>query len=80
MKRFRPTILLIAILALPLISDACPLCQAGATKRTQKAYVQTTILLALLPLAGGGGIIYWFLSKAKKLKKDQDDESDQLYI
>jgi hypothetical protein len=51
---------------LPALSDACPLCQAGATKRTNKAYTEVTAFLALLPIIGGGGIFYWLHAKSKK--------------
>lgn len=54
-----------AIYFLPVASNACPLCQAGATKRTNKAYKEVTAFLALLPIIGGGGIFYWLRSGSK---------------
>jgi hypothetical protein len=70
MKSYKSKILLLAICALPILGSACPMCQAGATKRTQKAYLQTTAILALIPLLGGGSIFYWFYSKGKKLNEE----------
>ena len=67
MKRKYITLLvLVGLWTAPAITNACPLCQAGATKKTQKAYEQTTALLALIPLIGGGGIFYWMYSRSKK--------------
>jgi hypothetical protein len=57
---------LFAIMLFTLAADACPLCQAGATKRTQKAYEETTAILALLPLLSAGGIYYWIRKQGKK--------------
>jgi hypothetical protein len=64
MKRWK-FFIVVLLLVLPFVVQACPLCQAGATKRTQKAYNETIILLASLPLVGGGGIFYWLYSKRK---------------
>ena len=58
-------IVLAAVFILHVTASACPLCQAGATKRTQKAYEQTTALLALLPILAGGGIGFWLYNKTK---------------
>ena len=67
MKKFKVLIIFIGIYLSPVFSSACPLCQAGATKRTQKAYEETTAILALLPIVGGGGIFYWLYSRSKKI-------------
>ncbi len=55
-----------AVMLLSASAQACPLCQAGATKRTQKAYEETTAILALLPLLSAGGIYYWIRKQGKK--------------
>jgi hypothetical protein len=39
------------LLALSYQVAACPLCQAGATKKTQSAYLGTTVLLMSVPIA-----------------------------
>ncbi len=64
-KKYLILVLYTALWILPVVTEACPLCQAGATKKTQKAYEETTALLALLPILGGGGIFYWLYSKNK---------------
>jgi hypothetical protein len=55
---------LFAYLSNPI--TACPLCQAGATKKTQSAYIQTTILLMCIPIIGGGGLFFWLRKKYRK--------------
>jgi hypothetical protein len=65
MKKCKLLLILYPLLALPVLTQACPLCQAGATKRSQKAYNETIILLASLPLVGGGSIFYWLYTKKK---------------
>jgi hypothetical protein len=72
MKRYKSLLIMIAICAMPFFADACPLCQAGATKRSQKAYNQTIILLACMPLVSGGGIFFWLYSK----KKHEDEDNN----
>ena len=74
MKNIRVYIVLAAIFVLPNLVNACPLCQAGATKKTQKAYEETTAILALIPILGGGGISYWFISKARKNKREDNEQ------
>jgi hypothetical protein len=72
MKKVKLYTVLTFMFLLPVLADACPLCQAGATKKTQKAYEETTALLALIPILGGGGITYWLYSMVKKNKKDDE--------
>ena len=43
--------------------SACPLCQAGATKKTQAAYLDTTFLLMSIPIVGGGIFFFWLRAK-----------------
>ena len=66
MKKNKIISVLFAVLLFSVAADACPLCQAGATKRTQKAYEETTAILALLPLLSAGGIYYWIRKQGKK--------------
>jgi hypothetical protein len=50
--------------ALPRLALACPVCMAADARRTS-AYVATTVLLSLLPLAAIGGIgwVIWRRSR-----------------
>ncbi len=68
-KQIKSVLLLVTIFALPFMSGACPLCQAGGTKRTQKAYNQSTLLMALLPITGTGAILFWMRAKRKQMEK-----------
>lgn len=66
MKKNGIILVLFTAMLFAVSADACPLCQAGATKRTQKAYEETTAILALLPLLGAGGIYFWIRKNGKK--------------
>lgn len=45
---------------------ACPLCQAGATKQTQSAYLSTTVLLISVPIISGLFLFFWLRAKYSK--------------
>jgi len=47
-------------------SFSCPLCQAGATKKTQSAYLNTTVLLMSVPIISGGILFFWLKGKYGK--------------
>ena len=53
------------LLALSYSVAACPLCQAGATKKTQSAYLDSTFLLMSLPIISGGALFFWLRAKYK---------------
>ena len=56
--RRRHTLLAAALaVALPRLALACPVCMAADARRMD-AYVATTVLLSLLPLAAIGGIAW----------------------
>jgi hypothetical protein len=57
MRRLLPTALVAALVAVPRLAAACPVCMAADARRTD-AYVATTVLLSLLPLAAIGGIAW----------------------
>ncbi len=46
--------------------SACPLCQAGATKKTQSAYLDTTFLLMSIPIISGAILFFWLKGKYGK--------------
>ena len=73
----RDSILLaISFLACSFAAAACPLCQSGDgyTQETISAYKGITLLLALLPIIGAGGIFTWIYrrQKAANLLADAD--------
>ena len=54
------------LLAIGYSAIACPLCQAGATKKTQSAYLDSTFLLMFTPLIAGGFLFFWLRGKYGK--------------
>ena len=61
MRRALPVVIL---LALPDVVDACAVCGA-AVDRNKSAFVGTTILLSLLPLAMIGAGLWWVGRRGK---------------
>lgn len=57
MRRLLSTALVAALVGLPRLALACPVCMAADARRMD-AYVATTVLLSLLPLAAIGGIAW----------------------
>lgn len=57
MPRVLATAVAALAIALPRLALACPVCMAADARRMD-AYVATTVLLSLLPLAAIGGIAW----------------------
>ena len=55
----RRALSVVALLALPGAAHACAVCGAAVVERNQSAFLGTTILLSLLPLALVGGSLWW---------------------
>lgn len=70
-KRLFLFLILSVILLSPSIADACTMCQgaSGYSKATVNAYRGITLLLAFLPILGGGGLFYWIYKRYKKLEE-----------
>ncbi len=47
------------------LAFACPVCGADKDDAARQAFFDTTIFLSLLPLAMFGGIVYWFVRRAR---------------
>ena len=60
MRRGLPVLL---VLALPKSADACAVC-AAAMDRNNTAFIITTTLLSLLPLAMTGAALWWIARHA----------------
>ncbi len=70
-KNIVSILVLVVIVAAPFIIKACPLCQGGGTSpETIRAYKGITLLLALLPVLGGGILFYWIYTKIKKIENN----------
>jgi hypothetical protein len=57
MRRLLAPLVVALAVALPRLARACPVCMAADARRMD-AYVATTVLLSLLPLAAIGGIAW----------------------
>ena len=61
MRRALAALLLVAM---PGVARACAVCGAAAAARSNSAFVGTTILLSLLPLAMVGAGLWWIMRHA----------------
>jgi hypothetical protein len=57
MRRLLSAVLVAVAAVLPRLALACPVCMAADARRSS-AYVATTVMLSLLPLAAIGGIAW----------------------
>lgn len=67
MSRWLPVLVLLALVALPELAAACAVCGASADEdQSRVAYLVTTAVLSLLPLALFGGILLWLRAKSRR--------------
>lgn len=67
-----PAALLAALLALaPRAAWACSVCSAGRDDETRVAFLVTTGLLTVLPLAMVGGLAWWLWRRARELAAEE---------
>jgi hypothetical protein len=60
MSRWRSALVLLVLVAVPEWAAACAVCGAGVDDdQSRIAYLITTALLSMLPLALFGGILLW---------------------
>ena len=59
--------LLAVCLAAPELAQACSVCGIGR-EENRVAFILTTVLLTLLPLAAVGGIVGWLVRRARTLE------------
>ena len=55
----RRALAVLSLLALPDVAQACAVCAQAALDRNNSAFVATTILLSLLPVAMVGAGVWW---------------------
>jgi len=58
--------LALAIVLLPDLASACAVCFSGSAQ-TRGAFVATTILLTVLPLALVGGFLWWLRARVEEV-------------
>ncbi len=63
--------LAVAILELPGVALACPVCFASKNEANRVAFVGTTILMTSLPVAMIGGAIYWVARRSRTLDAER---------
>jgi hypothetical protein len=62
----------LAIAAVPESALACSVCYAGA-EESRKAFLLTTLLLSVLPLAMLGALGWWLWRHAREVEAEQPD-------
>ena len=67
---------LLAILALPRISQACAVCSAGREDDTRTAFIVSTVGMTLLPLILVGAVGWWLRRRILENEKSQLRERD----
>ena len=63
-------LLLVCLLAMPSLVEACAVCSDGE-KQNAMAFFWTTVLLTALPLGLLGGMIRWVQKRSKALEAEQ---------
>lgn len=58
----------LAVLA-PRAAGACSVCMTGRDDETRAAFLATTALLSVLPLALIGGFVWWLRRRARALSQ-----------
>ena len=67
MSRWLPILTLFALVALPELASACAVCGASLDDdQTRVAYLVTSAVLSVLPLALLGGFLLWLRAKSRR--------------
>lgn len=64
-----------ALLAAPRTALACAVCMSGQDDSVRAAFLGTTALLSLLPLAMVGGLVGWLWRRARVLEREAAREA-----
>jgi hypothetical protein len=59
-----------ALLLLPSVSHACAVC-FSATDQNRMAFIETTVLMSLLPLGMIGGVVYYYRRKSRQMAEEE---------
>ena len=60
----------VVVASVSSVAHACPTC-ASPLEENRQAFVDTTILLTLVPLAMIGGFVWWLRRKARSLEQHE---------
>jgi hypothetical protein len=66
--RLRAAALCVLLVAAPKLALACSVCMSGRDAPTRNAFLLTTALLTVLPLAAVGGFVWWMRRRLRELE------------
>ena len=70
MSRWLPILVLTALVALPELASACAVCGANADEdQSRIAYLVTSAVLSVLPLALLGGFLLWLRRQYRRQRE-----------
>jgi hypothetical protein len=72
-RRWIPVLALLALVALPGVAHACPVC-FDPRDQNRAAFVTTALALTFLPLGMVGGVGVWLRKRLRRIEDDGDDE------
>jgi hypothetical protein len=74
-KRARAGCLAFVLGAAPRAAEACAVCMSGRDDETRNAFLLTTLLLTVLPLAMLGGGLFWIVRRLRALEAERAEEA-----
>ena len=74
-RRWIPVLALLALVLLPEVAHACPVC-FDPREENRVAYLATTAFLSLFPLGVVGGFTMWLRNRARALRGLPEDEGE----
>jgi uncharacterized membrane protein YphA (DoxX/SURF4 family) len=63
----------VSLVAWPGVVRACSVCFVGRGEETRAAFLNTTIVLSLLPLLAVGGMVWWLMRRVRALEAITED-------
>lgn len=74
-RRWIPLLALLALVLLPDVAHACPVC-FDPREENRVAYLATTAFMSLFPLGVVGAFTMWLRKRARALRGLPEDEAD----
>jgi len=74
-RRWIPVLALLALVLLPEVAHACPVC-FDPREENRVAYLATTAFMSLFPLGVVGGFTMWLRKRARTLRGLPEDEGE----
>jgi len=73
-RRWIPVLVLLALVALPGVAHACPVC-FDPRDQNRAAFVTTALALTFLPLGMVGGVGVWLRKRLRRLDAEVDQDA-----